>query len=161
MDGWGHGGGRGKKTFMDDPQCWFCHLQFLTLEINSLLAVGRLLFCSGTFHVTLTESWQSNRNLLLKVRKFQNENWSRRIAQYMNEKFCRKYSGQNFSNGFVLSFGNVYFHSETSWPLNANIVAGKLVTVAMSKSGQLTVASHILVPDLINSGFKHKVNRNH
>jgi len=26
----------------------------------------------------------------------------------------------------------------------------------MSKSGQLTVASHILVPDLINSGFKHK-----
>ena len=105
---------------MDDPQCWFCHLQFLTLEINSLLAVGRLLFCSGTFQVTLTEPWQSNRNLLLKVRKFQNENWSRRIAQYMNEKFCRKYSGQNFSVFFVHILGNVttsYLHSEISWPL--------------------------------------------
>ena len=51
--------------------------------------------------------------------------------------------------------------SDKNVPLNANIVAGKLVTVAMSKSGQLTVASHILVPDLINSGFKHKVDRNH
>jgi len=39
---------------------------------------------------------------------------------------------------------------------NSEEAAGKLVTVAMSKSGQLTVASHILVPDLINSGFKHK-----
>ena len=100
--------------------CWFCHLQFLTLEINSLLAVGRLLFCSGTFQVTLTESWQSNRNLLLKVRKFQNENWSRRIAQYMNEKFCRKYSGQNFSFFLVHNWSNgmtPYFYSEISRPL--------------------------------------------
>ena len=81
--------------------CWFCHLQFLTLEIESQLAVGRLLFCSGTFQLTLTESWQSNRNLLLKVRKFQNEKSSRRIAQNMNEKiekFCPKYSVQSFSN---------------------------------------------------------------
>ena len=34
---------------------------------------------------------------------------------------------------------------------------GKFVTVAMTKSGQLTVASHILLPDWIDSGFKHKV----
>ena len=35
--------------------------------------------------------------------------------------------------------------------------AGKFVTVEMTKSGQLSVASHILLPDWIDSGFKHKV----
>ena len=35
------------------------------------------------------------------------------------EKFCPKYSGQNFSNFFVHILGNAtssYFHSEISWP---------------------------------------------
>ena len=86
-------------------------LSFAISNFRNEFSIGSrtIIFCSGSFQVTLTESWQRNRNLLL----------------------------------------------------NANIGAGKLVTVAMSKSGQLTVASHILVPDLINSGFKHKVDRNH
>ena len=44
------------------------------------------------------------------------------------EKFCPKYSGQNFSKNFVHILGNgtnPYFHSEISWPLGCSANGSK------------------------------------
>ena len=60
-------------------------LSFAISDFRNKFSIGsrKITFCSGTFQVTLTESWQRNRNLLLKFRKFQNEN--------LKSSHCPKY----------------------------------------------------------------------